>query len=86
VCRGLDLLVDVEDAAVDADVERPPRREWLILVDDAVGGGGRFRRIAQQRVIDAERLRECPVRLGRIDADGEVCDVEGTDFVATLTE
>jgi len=86
VGHGTDLFVDVQDAAVEADEERPARRERLVFVDDAVGGGDDAGRIAQQRVVDAQRLREGAIGLGGVDADREERGVEAPDFVATLTE
>jgi hypothetical protein len=81
-----DILVDIRDPAVGADVERPPGREWLIRVDDAVRGRDRLGWIAEQRIVHPKRLREGPVRLRRIDTDGEVRDVERADLIPTLTE
>jgi hypothetical protein len=79
-------LVDIEDAAIDADVERPARRERLIGVDHSVGSRDAACRIAQERIIDAQRLCELFVRFRRIDAGGEICDVERPNLLATLTE
>src|SRR5688572_11714335 len=85
--RGwIDLLVDVQDAAVKADVERPPRRKGLIVVDNAVRSRDGFGRIAQQRIVDAKRLRKGLVGVWRIHANRKVRDVEPPDFIATLTE
>jgi len=80
------LLVDVQNATVEADVERPPRREGLIFVDDAVGSRDGFRRVAQQRIVDAKRLRKGLVGFGTVDTDRKVRDVEAPDLIATLTE
>ena len=84
--RRIDLFVDVHDPAVETNEERPPRRKRLIFVDDAVGHGHGLGRIAQQRIVDSEGLRKRLVRLGGINADGKVRDVEAPDFLATLTE
>jgi hypothetical protein len=86
VSGGADLLVDIRDAAVDADVEGPSRREGLIFAHHAIRQRRRLRGVAQNRKVDAERLGKCPVRLGRIDAGGEVRCLERPDLVATLTE
>ena len=86
VRRRIDLFVDVHDPAVEADVERPPRRKRLIFVDDAIGRGHGLGRIAQQRIVDAEGLRKRLVGFRCVDADGKVRDVEAPDFLATLTE
>ena len=61
---GAHLLVDVENAAVRADVERPPRREPARR-QHAVRPRHVLRRIAQNRIADAERCRELRVRLRR---------------------
>lgn len=86
MCGRVHLLVDVQDAAVEADIEGPPRREGLILVDDTVGAGDGFGRVAQQRIVDAKRLREGLVGFGRVDTDRKVRDIEAPDLIATLTE
>jgi hypothetical protein len=81
-----DVLVDVRNPPVSADEERPPGRERLIGVYDTIGSRDRSRGIAQKRVINAERLRERQIGLGRIDANREIRDVEGPNLVPTLTE
>jgi hypothetical protein len=80
------ILIDVRDAAVGVDVERPAGREWLIRIDDTVGGRDRLGWIAEERVVNTKRLRKGPVRVRRIDADPEIRDVERADLIATLTE
>ena len=50
---GIHLLVDVENATVLADIERPPGRERLVFVDDPICFCDGFRWVTQQRVIDA---------------------------------
>ena len=80
------LLVDVQDAAVEADVEGPSRGEGLIVVDDPVGSRHGFGRVAQQRIVDAKRLGKGLVGLRRINTDRKVRDVEAPDLIATLTE
>jgi len=45
-----------------------------------------FIRITQERIVDAQRLREGLVRVGVVNADGEVGDVERPYLIATLTE
>ena len=80
------LLVDVQDPAVRADVERPPGCKRLIFVDNAVRRGNGSRGIAQQRIIGAERLCKRFVGLRGIDARRKIGDVELSNRVATLTE
>ena len=84
--RRVHLFVDVHDASVKAYEKRPARGERLILIYDAVRGRDRLGRIAQQRIVDAQRLRESLVGLRRVDADGKMRDVEAPDLFATLTE
>lgn len=80
------MLVDVQDSPVETDEKRPSRREWLVVVDHTIGPGHGLGGIAQQRIVDAQRLGEGLVRLGGVDADREVRDVEAPDFFTTLTE
>ena len=84
--RGTDVFVDEPDSAIDADEERPPGGERLILVDHAVRLRNTLGGIAQEREIDSERSRELLVRLRRVDTDREICDVERPDLIAALTE
>ena len=83
---GIHLLVDVENAAVQPDIERPPRRERLVFVDDTEGLRGGLRRITEQRVVDAKRLCKLPVGVGCVDAGREIRDIELPNRIATLTE
>lgn len=80
------MLVYVRNPAVGAYVERPPGRERLIRVHHPIGVRDRLRRIAEKRIVHAKGLREGPVRLGGIDADREVRDVERAELIPTLTE
>ena len=76
----------MQNAAVEPNVERPPRGERLIVIDDAVGASDGFRRVAQQRIVHTQRLREGLVGFRGIDADRKMRDVEAPDLIATLTE
>ena len=86
MCGRVHLLVDVQDAAVEADVEGPSRREGLIVVDHAVGLRRRPGRVAQDGVVDAKRLGKGPIGFRRVDAGRKVGDVERPNLIATLTE
>ena len=86
VRRGSHILVDVRDASVVADIERPAGREGLIRIDHAVGRRDRLGWIAEERIVHPEGLRERPVRFWLVDTDSEVRDVERADLIATLTE
>jgi hypothetical protein len=44
-------------------------------MDNAVSGGNFFSRIAQQGIVDPERLSEDLVRFWRVNADRKVRDV-----------
>ena len=84
--NGIDLLVNVENPTVQSDIERPPGRERLVFIDDAIGFRDGFRRVTEQRVIDAEGLRKLPVDVRCINADRKIRSVELPNRVATLTE
>ena len=86
VSGGPYALVDVGDPSVGTDVERPPGRERLIRVDDAISVRDCPRRIAEERIVHPKRLREGLVLFRSIDADTEVRDVERADPIPTLTE
>jgi hypothetical protein len=80
------LVINIEDAPIDADIERPARRERLIGIDHAVRPRDAARRIAQERIINTQGLRERFVRFRRIDTRREIRDVERPNLLATLTE
>jgi hypothetical protein len=82
--RRLHLAIDEQDAAVPADVEGVPGRESES--ENAIGAGRLFRRIAQDRIIESQRLGESAVLLGPIDAGGDVGDLEFPDLVSALPE
>ena len=85
--RGwIDLFVDVQYAAVQADEKCPARGKRLIFIDHSISGGDRFRGIAQQRIVDGKRLRERLVGFLIVDADRKMGDVEPAYLLATLTE
>jgi hypothetical protein len=84
---GADLVVDVQDPAVRPDVEGPARREGMLGIDYAVGGCDFLFGIGEDGIVGFDVLGELLVRLGIIDAGGEIDDVgEGPDVVAALTE
>src|SRR5262245_22462385 len=76
VVRRTHFLVDKENPSIESNVEGPPRREGLILVDDPVGRSDRTGRIAEERIVHPQRLRKRFVGLGRVDADREMRNVE----------
>lgn len=80
------VLVDEEDLAIRANVMRVTKRNTSIFVHNAVGRGHFLSRIAENRVIEVQRLGEPLVLFGGIAACGEVNDVELTKGVAALTE
>jgi hypothetical protein len=83
---GAHIPVDVQDAAVDANVERPARRERQQTAHDAVLPSDGFGRIAQDRKPESERVGKPPVPLGRVGTCRKVGDVELPDSVAAPTE
>ena len=83
---GLHILVDEQDLAVLANVERPALGEADQRDQDAVGIRCGLVGIAQDRIVGPERLGELLVLLRRVGAGGEVGDVEVADLVAALTE
>ena len=84
---GADLVVNVQDPAVGPDVERPARREGMLGIDHAVGGCDLLFGIGEDGIVGFDVLGELLVRLGIVDAGGEIDDVgEGPDVVAALTE
>ena len=86
VRRRIDLLVDMEDAPVESDEEGPTLGKWLVFVDNTISRGDSLRRIAQQGVINAQRLCKGLVGFRIIDTDRKIRDVEPPDLFATLTE
>jgi hypothetical protein len=85
VRSGAHVFVNFDDPTVRADVERPPRREPE-RSKHAVRPRHRLRRIAQDRKIEAQRPRESGVLVRRIDARGEIRDVESAQRVAARPE
>jgi len=85
VLSSTDVLVDFEDPSVGADVERPPRCQ-PDRSEYAVRPRRRFRRIAQNRKIEAERSRKLRVLLRCVDARGEIRDVEALQRVTARPE
>jgi hypothetical protein len=84
---GADLVVNIKDLAVRPDIEGPARREGMLGVDYAVGGCDFLFGIGEDGIVRFDVLGELLVRLGIVDAGGEIDDVgEGPDVVAALTE
>src|SRR5207245_7775624 len=81
--RGFHVAVDVQDAAIDADIEGVT--SGIAALQDAVGSSGLLARVAQDRVVQAERLGELTIGLGIVDACREVGDVEPPDPLASET-
>ena len=81
----LHLLFDVQDLAILAHDERDSVRESSI-VQDAVGFGNFRVRIAEDWVVEFQRLGECRVLLDRVAACCEVSDVVLTQGLTARTE
>jgi hypothetical protein len=59
----------------------------MLCIDHAVGGRYLFLGVAEDGIVRFDMLGELLVRLGIVDAGGEIDDVgEGPDVVAALTE
>ena len=86
VARWRDLAVHVENPAVTPDVERPADGGRFGISRDAICQRRAPVRIAEERIINAQRLRELPVLLQWIDAGGEERDIECSDLIGALTE
>ena len=80
------IFIDVRDSSIAANVERPPGRERLIRIDNAVRCRDGLGWIAEERIVHSERLREFLIRLWLVHADGKVRDIEGAELIPTLTE
>jgi len=83
---GLHALVDFENLAVLADVERYASR-WLGPVANTEGNCIFLGRVAEDRIVEIERLGERSVPLlafDRVDTGGEVSDFIGLQILAEL--
>ena len=79
VLAGPHLFVDLQDLAVFADVKRPPKRHGPRVRHHTIGAGGLLGGIAQDWVIQLQRLGKTDVALdadGRITTSSEVGDVK----------
>jgi hypothetical protein len=83
--RRLHRPVDVEDLPVKSDVERPSVGESH-LGSHAVSVAHGLRRVCQDWIIRFNMLGEFLVRLGVVETDGVIGDVELPDGFAALTE
>ena len=80
-----DLPIDVEDAAVLADIERPSRRQ-ADDAEDPIRPSHFLRRIAQDGIIEVQRRGKLRVGLRPIDARGKIPDAKLPQRLAALTE
>ena len=83
---GVHLLVDQLDDAVFVDVEGPTFGNIAPLMDDAVGFCRLFAWIAENGVIELQRLGECLVLLDFITTGREVGDVELANLFSAVTQ
>lgn len=79
-------LVDEQDLAVLADVEGEPQRHPPALVHHAVSFGRLPGRIAEDGIIQIERLGKFCIRFVVVATGGEVGRVELPKVIAALTE
>ena len=82
----LDLLVNGEDLPVDADDEGPTTGNVALGVDDTVRGGDLAVRVAEDRIVELQRLGEFAILLRLVATGGEVGQVEFAERLAVLTE
>jgi hypothetical protein len=82
--RGLHVAVDVQDAAVHADIKGVAR--GIAILKYSIGERGLLTRVAQDRVVQMERLGKFTIGLGIVDARREVGDIERADLLAARTE
>ena len=82
----LDRLVDKQNLAVRADVERPAEGKRTLLSDHTVGFRYFAAGVAQNREVEFQRFSESFVLFGKITTRSEIGRVELTQVVAALTE
>ena len=82
----LDLLVDRLDDPVLVDVERPAIGESARRIDDPVVLGHGLVGIAEDGVVEVERLGEFFVVIRRVDAGCEIGDLEIVELFAVFTK
>ena len=80
------FLVDEQDFAVRADVNRPAKRNLTFRGHDAIGFGNFLGRVAEDGVIEFERLSKLGVDVFCVTTSCKISDLELLDGVATLTE
>ena len=89
VLAGPYFLIDLQDLAVFVSVKRPPKRYGPRVRYHTIGAGGLLGGVAQNRVIQFQRLGKTDVALGtfcRITTGREVSDVKFPQLLAVRTE
>ena len=76
VLSRVDLLFNVLDLSVFANVERPTFRNGSFVVYDPIAFGDTFLGVAQDRIIEPEFLGVSCVGFERVTAGREKCHVE----------
>lgn len=82
----VDLFLNVKNLAFFADEEGDSAGKASVFVVDAVSRGNFSVRIAEDRVVQIQRLGEVCVLFDGVTAGSEVCNVELFQGLATLTE
>lgn len=80
------FLVNEQDLAVHADVNRPAKWDLTFRGHDAIRFGNFLGWIAEDRVIEFQRFSKLGVDVFCIAASCKISDLELLDGVATLTE
>src|SRR5439155_20715316 len=82
---GMKVFVHIENAAILPDVKSPAVRESC-RTQHAVRTCNPFIRIAENGIVEPERLRESVVGLGRIYTHAEALGFETTEHAVARTE
>jgi len=80
------FLVDEQNLAILADINRPAKWNLALGSHDAIRFGDLLGRIAEDRVIQFERFSKLFVDVFCIAASSKISDLELFDGIATLTE
>ena len=83
---GIDFFLDVQDCAILTNVICPTERKRSLFGYHTVGFGSFLGRIAEDRIVQSQRLGEFFVSLCRITASGEIGNVVLADGIATCTK
>ena len=80
------FLVDEQNLAIRADVNRPAKWNLAFRGHHAISFGNSLGRIAEDRVIEFQRFSKLLIDVFCVAASCKISDIELLDGVATLTE